>query len=132
MRILDKAMRSRFGQFSVLAVGAILVLAACSSQQPKNSEYESVNELAVAYNQVFPDNKCRSSSADINEYGWDQATCGAQTILMVFANGDKQNEVKQKNPPRTGHGLLEGKNWIIETYTDDLAKLQETLGGESD
>ena len=114
----------------LLATLAGVLLAGCSGPA-KDAEYNNINDLGKAYEQAVGDGmKCSETQNKIDKYGWVQTTCGPTGIIMMFTSDAKREEIKQKNPLKSGRRWIQGKNWIVEADQYDAEKAQKSLGGQ--
>ena len=113
---------------AVMSLGALL-LTGCGGPE-KDAEYETINELATAYEDgLGGDVECRETTLDIEDNNWVSTTCGKHTILMMFTSDDKREAILNKNPLRDGNLRIQGPNWVIEAPQYEAEDAQEVLGG---
>lgn len=113
----------------VAAVSALLI-AGCGVPE-KDVEYESINDLATAYEDALGgDTDCtRRDSSDLQDFGWEYTNCKPSGTIMMFTSDDQREEVLKTNPLGSGDRWVQGPNWVIRAPQYDAEAAQEALGG---
>lgn len=116
---------------TTIATAAILLavsLTACAGPA-KDAQYKNVNDLGGAYEQATGV-KCDETKNDIATYGWIQTQCGTTGIVMLFTSDAKRDEIKAKNPLKSGKRYVQGGNWLVSADQYEAEKAQKGLGGQ--
>lgn len=113
-----------------------LVLLACAGSLSacgvkKDASYESVQDLRNAV--IDSDGNCPGETVDSEAGDTEELIrCSDDLTLRWFTNEDdmKMGKVLFSVGVMGDQSILSGPNWIIQGDTDELAEIQESLGGE--
>lgn len=109
----------------------LLALTGCGGVE-KDASYESVTELREAV--LASDAECpgQTGSGGGAEDGEELLRCDDDLTLRWFVGEDdlKMGKIAMSMGLGGDGSYLSGPNWIIQGPTDDLAGIQESLGGE--
>lgn len=114
---------------TLVLLACAVSLSACGVK--KDASYESVQDLRSAV--IDSDGDCPGETADgEGEGGEVLIRCSDDLTLRWFPNEDelKWGKVAVSLGALGDQSMLAGPNWIIQSETDELADIQESLGGE--
>lgn len=111
-----------------LAIATIL-LSGCGAPE-KDATYDHVNDLAAAYEKSIDGAECGRTEIDINDNDWVYVNCDGNDFAELFNSDAIRDEVKQKNPLKSGQQRLEGSNWMIVADQFKIETAQKSMGGE--
>lgn len=120
-------MRKTVSAFVLLACA--FSLSACGVK--KDASYESVNDLRAAV--IDSGGYCPGETVDSTDGDPEELIrCSDDLALRWFTNEDDMKMGKALfSAGFMGElSILSGPNWIVQGETDELAAIQESLGGE--
>lgn len=109
---------------------AALILTGCGAGIEKDATYDHVNDLAAAYEKSVDGTECGRTELDINTSDWVYVNCDGSDFAELFNSDAAREEIKQKNPLKTGQQRLEGSNWVIVADQYKIEEAKKSMGGE--